>query len=146
VTAVDDAAAVLRDVESERVHTVVEHPADLAAGEAVVGRLEPVPPMDVRWRLAAVEERFAVTVTESDEPPTAHERDLAPEAVGDVTRRARAGEGEIHVLAVPEEGTEAAVADVLDDETGLRERAARIGVGRVEVRSDPGIVAVRYLP
>ena len=146
VTAVDDASAVLRDVDTGQVHTVAEPPDDLAAGEAVVGRLEPVPPMGVRWRLAAVEERFGVTVTGSDEPPTAHERDLAPEAVGDLVRRARAGEGELHVLAVPEDGTEAAVADVLADGTRLRERAARLGVARVEVRSAPGVVCIRYLP
>lgn len=145
-TAVDDAAAVLRDVERGRVHTVTEPPADLAAGEAVVGRVEPVGPMGVRWRLAAVEDRFPVSVAESDEPPTAHARDLAPDAAGDLVRRARAGTGEIHVLAVPEDRTEAAVSDVLDDATGLRERAARLGVTRVVVRSAPGIVCVRYLP
>lgn len=145
-TAVDDGAAVLRDVERGRVHTVTDPPDDLAVGEAVVGRLEPVRPMGVRWRLAAVEERFAVTVAESDEPPTAHERDLAPDAVGDVVRRERAGEGELHVLAVPEDRTGGAVADLLDDEAGLRERAARLGVARVEVRSAPGLVSVRYLP
>lgn len=146
VTAVDDASAVLRDVERGRVHTVGEPPDDLSTGKAVVGRVEPVPPMGVRWRLAAVEERFAVAVAESDEPPTAHERDLAPDTVGDLVRRERAGEGELHVLRVPEDRTDAAVADVLADEAGLRERAARLGVARVEVRSEPGLVCVRYLP
>lgn len=145
-TAVDDETAVLRDVERGRVHTVTERPADLAVGEAVVGRVEPDGPMGVRWRLAAVEDRFAVSVAESDEPPTAHARDIAPEAVGDLVRRERAGTGEIHVLSVPEDGTDAAVSDVLDDATGLRERAARLGVSRVEVRSEPGLVCVRYLP
>ncbi|MFB6301981.1 MAG: DUF5812 family protein [Haloferacaceae archaeon] len=146
VTAVDDASAVLRDVERGRVHTVTDPPADLAVGEGVVGRLEPVPPMGVRWRLADVEDRFAISVTESDEPPTAHERSLAPDAVGDLVRRERAGEGELHVLRVPEDRTDAAVGDVLADETELRERAARLGVARVEVRSEPGVVCVRYLP
>ncbi|MFB6282128.1 MAG: DUF5812 family protein [Haloferacaceae archaeon] len=145
-TDVDDAAAVLRDVERGRVHAVTEPPADLAAGEAVVGRVEPAGPMGVRWRLAAVEERFPVSVAHSDEPPTAHARDLAPDAAGDLVRRARAGTGEIHVLAVPEDRTDAAVADVLDDEADLRARAARLGVSRVEVRSEPGLVSVRYLP
>lgn len=146
VTAVDDAAAVLRDVDSGRIHAVTEPPADLAVGEAVVGRVEPIPPLGARWRLADVEERFAVTVAESDESPTAHERDLAPDEAGDLVRRKRAGEGELHVLAVPEDGTDAAVADVLGDEAGLRERAARLGVSRVEVRSAPGVVCIRYLP
>lgn len=146
VTAVDGGGAVLRDVDDGQVHTLADAPDDLAVGEAVVGRVEPVPPMEVRWRLAAVEECFAVSVEESDEPPTAHERGLAAEEVGELVRRRRAGEGEIHVLTVPEDGTEAAVADVLSDGTGLRERAARLGVSRVVVRSEPGLVSVRYLP
>jgi hypothetical protein len=47
---------------------------------------------------------------------------------------------------VPADGAEAAVADVLDDEEGLRLRAARLGVNRVEVRSAEGVVSVRYVP
>lgn len=148
VTAADKSAAVLRDVTDGQVHALTDPPADLAAGEAVVGRVEPVPPMGVEWRLAAVEDRFAITVTESDEPPTTHERDLAPDAVGELVRRERAGEGELHVLTVPADGdaTAEAVADVLGDEETLRERAARLGVSRVVVRSEPGLVCVRYLP
>ena len=57
----------------------------------------------------------------------------------------RAGEGELHVLTVPEDGTTDAVADVLDDEETLA-RAARLGVRRVEVRGESGVVSVRYLP
>jgi hypothetical protein len=64
---------------------------------------------------------------------------------GEVTRRERAGTGELHVLSVPEADTEQAVADVLADEATLV-RAARLGVGRVEVRNEPGLVSVRYLP
>ena len=62
-----------------------------------------------------------------------------------MTRRERAGTGELHVLTVPDGETEAAVADVLEDEATLA-RAARLGVERVEVRSEPGVVSVRYLP
>jgi hypothetical protein len=36
--------------------------------------------------------------------------------------------------------------DVIDDREGTLSRAARLGVNRVEVRSEPGVVAVRYLP
>ena len=64
----------------------------------------------------------------------------------ELTRRERAGTGEIHVLTVTESDTEAAVADVLADTEGLRSRAARLGVERVVVRSAPGVVCVRYLP
>jgi hypothetical protein len=63
-----------------------------------------------------------------------------------LTRRERAGTGEIHVITVPEEETEQAVADVADDEENTLARAARLGVNRVEIRAAPGVVAVRYMP
>ena len=78
--------------------------------------------------------------------PTTQERAIAADQPdGELTRRERAGDGELHVLTVPDEETEAAAADVLDDEATLA-RAARLGVGRVEVRSEPGVISVRYLP
>lgn len=151
VTAADDATAVARSVPDGRVHPLSATPGTdepLAEGEVVVGRLEPVGPAALTWCLAAVEKRFTVTIEESDEPPTAHERSLAPDEPGELVRRERAGEGELHVLAVPAdpEGTREAVADVLADREGLTERAARLGVDRVVVRSEPGLVCVRYLP
>lgn len=42
--------------------------------------------------------------------------------------------------------TEQAVEDILDDREGLLSRAARLEVNRVEIRSQPGVVAVRYMP
>jgi hypothetical protein len=102
--------------------------------------------MEVAYTLVDVEERRSVTVTESAEPPTTQAREIATDQPdGEVTRRERAGTGELHVLTVPDDGTEQAVADVLVDEATLP-RAARLGVGRVEVRSEPGVVSVRYLP
>lgn len=102
--------------------------------------------MEVTYRLVDVEARRAVTVVESEEPPTRQAREIAAEqSVGEVTTRERAGSGELHVLSVPSERTEEAVADVVDDEATLV-RAARLGVERVEVRSDEGVVSVRYLP
>jgi hypothetical protein len=146
VTAGDDGSAVLRDVTDGQVHTLAENPG-LEAGEAVEATVEPEPPLEVAWRVVDVTERWAISVEESSESPTTLERDIAAEqAVGELTERERAGTGEIHVLTVPEGETEAAVADVLDDEAGLRSRAARLGVGRVVVRAAPGVVSVRYLP
>ncbi|PSQ32871.1 hypothetical protein BRD05_09605, partial [Halobacteriales archaeon QS_9_70_65] len=108
--------------------------------------VEPEPPMEVTYALVEVDERRHVTVEESREPPTAQERAIAADQPdGELTRRERAGDGELHVLTVPDGETEAAVADVLEDEATLV-RAARLGVGRVEVRSEPGVVSVRYLP
>ncbi|WP_436926326.1 DUF5812 family protein [Halosimplex amylolyticum] len=145
VTEADAESAVLRDVSDGQIHTLGSNP-DLAVGEAIEATLAPEPPMDVVWVVEDVARRFTVSVEESAEPPTQQALDLAADQpVGEVTTRERAGTGEVHVLSVPEDGTERAVADVRDDEATV-ERAARIGVERVEIRSEPGVVSVRYLP
>ncbi|MFB6107938.1 MAG: DUF5812 family protein [Haloplanus sp.] len=148
VTAADAESAVLTDVDDGQVHALSTNPG-VERWEAVVGRVAPDPPLDLSWQLVSVEERWSVGVGESDESPTALARDLAADqSVGELTRRERAGTGEVHVLTVPEDAdaTADAVADVLDDDEGLRTRAARLGVARVELRSEPGVVSVRYLP
>jgi hypothetical protein len=146
VTAADDDSAVLADVDDGQVHTLATNPG-VEEGEAIEGTVAPEPPLDVAWRLVDVAEQWTISVEESSESPTTLEREVAAEqAVGELTRRERAGVGEIHVLTVTESETEDAVADVLDDEEGLRSRAARLGVERVVVRSAPGVVSVRYLP
>ena len=149
VTHAADDSAVLKDVETGQVHTLAGNPG-VEERDAIEATVAPEPPMEVTWRVLEVRERRSLRVEASDEPPTAQERDLAAEGdVGDLTRRERAGDGEIHVLTVPPEGVEAAVEDVLDDEATLA-RAARLGVARVEVRSatagDHGVVSVRYMP
>lgn len=146
VTAADDDAAVLNDVDDGQVHTLASNPG-VEVGEAIEGTVAPEPPMAVAWRLVETTERWPISVEESSESPTSLEREIAAEqAVGELTRRERAGTGEIHVLTVAEGETDAAVADVLEDAEGLRSRAARLGVERVVVRSAPGVVSVRYLP
>jgi len=103
--------------------------------------------MNVSWQLVEVEERRHIAIEESEEPPTRRSLDLAADqAVGELTRTERAGTGEIHVISVSEDDTDQAVADVLDDADTGRTRAARLGVNRVEIRSAPGVVAVRYMP
>ena len=145
VTEADAESAVLRDVSDGQIHALAENP-DLAVGEVLEGALEAEPPMDVVWTVTEVERTYAVSVGESGEPPTQRARGTAAEqSVGEITRHERAGTGEVHVLTVPEDGTEAAVADVRDDEATV-ERAARLGVERVEIRAEPGVVSVRYLP
>ena len=146
VTAAEESSAVLRNVETGQVHTLSSNPG-VERGDVVEGTVAPDPPMNVSYRLIETESRRSVPVERSPEPPTAHSVDLAADqAVGDLTREPRAGTGEVHVLTVPEDGTDAAVADVLDDDEQLRARAARLGVDRVEVRSEPGVVSVRYMP
>lgn len=159
VTSVDEGAATLREVHDGQVITLTDGaiPADvvvdsdveaspLETREVLEATVAPEPPLEVAYTLHEVERRRTIPVEESTESPTTMARDLASEqAEGKVTREERAGEGEIHVLTVPAEQTEGAVGDVLDDEETVA-RAARLGVNRVSIRSDDGVVSVRYLP
>jgi hypothetical protein len=145
VTAADDASAVLKDVETGQVHTLSSNPG-VERDDVVEGAVAPDPPMNVSYQLVETESRRSLSVERSEEPPTAHSKELAAaQDVGGLTREPRAGTGEVHVITVPEGEIEAAVEDVLDDEQVLA-RAARLGVNRVEVRSAPGVLSVRYLP
>ncbi|WP_255150888.1 DUF5812 family protein [Halorarius halobius] len=146
VTHAEDESAVLKDVDGGQVHTLAENPG-VGAGDVLDATLSPEPPMEVTWRVVEVEARRSIDVAASAEPPTEQERAIAADqSVGELTRKERAGMGELHVLTVPEDDTDEAVDDVLDDE-GTLARAARMDdVNRVEVRSEPGVVSVRYLP
>jgi len=145
VTHADEGSAVLRDVTDAQVHTLAENPG-VEAGEVVDASIEPDPPMEVAWRVADLRERRTIPVERIEEPPTQQVRDIAADQpTGEVTRRERAGEGELHVLTVPADRTDAAASDVIADEE-TRARAARLGVARVEVRAADGVVSVRYLP
>lgn len=146
VTHADDESAVLKDVDDGQVHTLTSNPG-VEADDAIDGVVSPDPPLEVSWQLTEIEERRPLSIEESNEPPTQQERDLAADqAVGELTREPRAGIGEIHVLTVDEKGTDEAVDSVLDDREGTLSRAARLGVNRVEIRSEPGVVSIRYLP
>lgn len=146
VTHADEASAVLRDVDAGQVHTLGDNPG-VETGDVLEATLVADPPMEVTWSVETVDARRHVAVEESPEPPTTQERDIAAEqSVGEVTRRERAGEGEIHVISVPEPETAAAVDDVLADDETLARAARMPPVTRVEVRSEPGLVSVRYLP
>ncbi|MBO4248713.1 hypothetical protein IL252_12895 [Halomicrobium sp. IBSBa] len=143
VTAADDETATLRDVVDQQVVTLSENPG-LAADEVIEATVEPEPPLEVAYQIVDIERQWEIPVERSPESPTTLARDIAAEqADGEITKRERAGEGEVHVLTVPD--AEAAADDVLDDEA-TRERAARLGVDRVSVRVGDGVVSVRYLP
>lgn len=145
VTHVDEGTAVLQDVHSGGVHTLAENP-DLEPYEVLEATLEVQPPMEVVWTVAEMRDRRSIEVEHSPEPPTQQATELAADqAVGELTTRERAGEGELHVITVPPEQTEQAATDVVEDDATLT-RAARLGVARVEVRAAEGVVSVRYLP
>lgn len=159
VTNVDEEAATLREVHDGQVITltdgavpedaVVDSDAEagtLKPNEVLEATVAPEPPLEVAYQLHDVESRRPIPVEESPESPTTMAQEIAAEqGEGEVTREERAGEGEIHVLTVPTERTESAVADVIEDEETVA-RAARLGVNRVSIRADDGVVSVRYLP
>ncbi len=146
VTHVESDSAVLKDVHDGQVHTLSSNPG-LAVDDAVEATVAPDPPMEVTYGVIEVGDRWPLSIERSEEPPTVQERELAAElSVGELTREPRAGTGEIHVLCPPEDRTDDAVDDVIDDREGTLSRAARLGVNRVEIRSEPGVLSVRYLP
>lgn len=146
VTHVESDSAVLKDVHDGQVHTLGSNPG-LAVDDAVEATVAPDPPLEVTYQVIEVDERRSLSIDRSDEPPTVQERELAADLQpGELAREPRAGVGEIHVLCPPEGGTEDAVDDVLEDREGTLSRAARLGVNRVEIRSEPGVLSVRYLP
>jgi len=146
VTAAEEESAVLKDVETGQVLPLSSNPG-VERGDVIEGVVAPDPPMNVSYQLVETSERRSLSIERSEEPPTANSKELAAgQDVGGLAREPRAGIGEVHVISVPEESTEAAVDDVLDDEELLLSRAARLGVNRVEIRTSPGVLAVRYLP
>lgn len=147
VTHADEESAVLKDPEDGQVHTLAENPG-VEAGDALTATIAPEQPLEVAWEVLDVHEQRSLSAERSEEPPTEQERKLAAtQEEGGLTTRERAGVGELHVLTVSPERVEDTIRDVLGDEATLL-RAARLGVNRVEVRSDAeaGVVAVRYLP
>ncbi|WP_435155371.1 DUF5812 family protein [Haladaptatus sp. DFWS20] len=145
VTHAEEESAVLKDVHDGQVHTLSANPG-VESNDAIDATVAPEPPMEMTWDVVEIDDKRPLTVHKSEEPPTVQERDIAEgQDVGDLERTERAGIGEIHVLSVPPEETEDAVDDVLDDE-GTLARAARLGMNRVEIRSEEGVVSVRYLP
>jgi hypothetical protein len=144
VAEADAESAVLRDVADGQLHTLSTNP-DLDAGEVVEATLTAEPPMEVTWT-AEIAERRTIPVEHVALEPTRRSMETAEGmGVGDLERFERAGEGEVHVLAVPAGEEEQAVADVVDDEATV-ERAARLDAVRVELRTAEGLLSVRYLP
>lgn len=147
VTHADADSAVLKAVDGGQVHTLASNP-DLTEDDVVEATLAPEPPMEVTWRVLEVESRRALGIEHSPEPPTELAYDIAAEQpVGEVTRRERAGKGELHVLTL-EPGSVADAAEEVAADEATRTVAARVGARRVELRLDDeeGVLSVRYLP
>ena len=146
VTHTDTDSAMLRDADTGQVHTLSENP-ELEPETVIQGTIAPEPPMGVTYELREVTDERSVRIEAVGEPPTTQARRIArDQPTGEVTRRERAGDGELHVVTVPEGQTEIAVDDVTNDRETRLLQAARAGASLVEVRSEPGVVSVRYLP
>ena len=143
----DAETAILTDVATSQVHPLGEQPdPPLEAGEVIAGELVTQPPTATIYALDSIDDRRTIPVEQSSESPTKQEREIAADQpVGELTRQPRAGDGELHVLTVPDEQTDQAVKDVLEDPQTVA-RAARLGVDRVEIRAAEGVLSVRYLP
>ncbi|WP_276258407.1 DUF5812 family protein [Haloglomus litoreum] len=147
VTHADADSAVLKAVDGGQVHTLATNPG-VEMDDVVEATLAPEPPMEVTWRVLEVASRRALSIEHSPEPPTELAYDIAADQpVGEVTRRERAGEGELHVLTLDPGTVETAAEEVAADEA-TRTVAARVGARRVELRldDDEGVLSVRYLP
>jgi hypothetical protein len=143
VTEADPGSAVLRDVADGQVHTLSTNPG-VERHEVLEATVAPEPPVEVTYELVEVTGRRTVDLDVSDLEPTRQAREAAgAQPEGELARIERAGDGEVHVLTVPD--PERAAEDVVEDVATL-ERAARLGATRVEVRTGEGMVSVRYLP
>ena len=146
VTHTDTDSAMLRDADTGQVHTLSENP-ELEPETVIRGTIAPEPPMGVTYELREVTDERHVRIEAVGEAPTTQARRIArDQPTGEVARRERAGDGELHVITVPEGQTEIAVDDVTNDRETRLLQAARAGASLVEVRSEPGVVSVRYLP
>ena len=145
VTHADEGSVTLRDVADSQVLTLSANPG-LTAGTVIDATVAPEPPMEVTYELVDLAAEREIPVEHVDLEPTAQAKDIAADqSVGELTTRERAGEGELHVLTVPDERTAGAAEEIVDDEETVA-RAGRLGVDRVEVRTATGVVSVRYLP
>lgn len=143
VTAADGGSAVLSDVADGQVCPLGENPG-FEPGEVVRATLEPEGALGVTWRPTEVVARWTPAIEAVDESPGRRAREVAADREPGRLSRVEIDEGMLHVLSLPPERTEAAVEDVLADET-TRRVAARLGARRVEVRGAAGVVGVRYL-
>jgi len=145
VTNAEERAVTLRDVADSQVLTLSENPG-LTAGTVIEATVEPEPPMEVTYEIVELAAEREIPVEVVDLEPTAQAKSIAADQpVGELTTRERAGEGELHVLTVPDDGAETTAAEIVADE-GTVARAGRLGVDRVEIRTATGVVSVRYLP
>jgi len=147
VTHVESDSAVLKDVHDGQVHTLSSNPG-LTVDDALEATVAPDPPMEVTYQIVEIMEQRALDSGKRRAPdgPRARARDRD----GDRRARPRGTRGrrrDPRVDAARRRHRGRGFGRVIDDDReATLSRAARLGVNRVEVRSEPGVVSVRYMP
>ena len=143
VTHVDSNSAILKDVFDGGVYSV-EDSSSIEPNQVVECTLKAVPPMLVTWEFQTIQTQWSLDIEYNSTPPATQARSLAKDgSPGELIQEPLEREGELHVLPVPESETDAIVDDIIADEA-TRVRAARMESNRVEVRSQPGLITIRY--
>jgi hypothetical protein len=146
VIAADAQTLVLRAVDSARVLTLID-PPELDRWTVLDATLESADALGVTMRAVMVEDHFTVEVVTQDERPTTRSRAAAAALpAGGSTFLPRQDAGGTDVIALADADHTAARQQMAADLEPIVLRAARLDVRRVELRSTPGVLSVRYLP
>jgi len=146
VTATDAESLMLRAVASAQILTLVD-PPDLPRWTVLDATLVPADGLGVTVRIGTLREHFRVDIVSQDERPTARSRETAASlTAGASSFLPRADAGGTDVIALADTDHTEARAAMAADVASLVNRAARLDVRRVELRSAPGLLSVRYLP
>lgn len=146
VTVADEATLLMRGVDSAQVLTVTD-PTDLERWTVVDATLVHADALGLTMRAASIDHQFMVQVVEQEERPTSRSRSVVTSLdAGASTFLPRQDAGGTDVIALADADHIAARRTMAADLEPLVMRAARLDVRRVELRSAPGILSVRYLP
>ncbi|MDR9411787.1 MAG: DUF5812 family protein [Haloquadratum sp.] len=146
VLAADADALMLRAVDSARVLTLIDPPA-FDRWTVLDATLVSADALGLTMRAAAVEDHFTVALVAQDERPTTRSRAAAATLpAGGSTFLPRQDAGGTDVIALAAADHTAARQQLAADVEPIVLRAARLDVRRVELRSAPGVLTVRYLP
>ena len=146
VMATDAESLLLRAVASAQVLTLVD-PPDLARWTVLDATLVPADALGVTVRAEGLEDHFTIDIISQDERPTARSRETAAAlTAGTSTFLPRMDAGGTDVIALADTDHTAAREAMAADVESLVIRAARLDARRVELRSTPGVLSVRYLP
>ena len=147
VKAAEDVAVILHEVDSTQIFTLIENPG-FEVHDIVEASLVAQPPMEVSYLIDELEAHYTIPIETSPEPPTQRNREIGSELDPmEAVAVEREGEGEIHLLRTEDDAVERTADELHDDEMTYK-NAARLGVNRVEIRTDEdeGLVSIRYLP